>query len=229
MSKKQRHKCKKTERARRVRASRKRQIVVRRGAAAMTTAAAIAVGTSAYANPIRFDNPAHGEPGHFEWAVDGAETWLDFTQPANVQTGTETVNSSVVHYFDPLYYGNVFVSGGSVQNNPDPDYFVMGVDSGEPIPSGLLWSSSGYVNYNGTSYLPDGIPTYLGLRFDLGSGYQYGWIGVVRNAFELDAFAWGYETEPGVPIAAGAPEPGSLALLAFGAAGVASRRRRLND
>jgi hypothetical protein len=57
------------------------------------------------------------------------------------------------------------------------------------------------------SILPEGVETYLGVSFDLGAGTQYGWIGVVRNAAMLDAFAWGYETDPGVPIAAGAWPP----------------------
>ena len=98
------------------------------------------------------------------------------------------------------------------------------------IPSGFTWNNQRYSQYAGygpETLLPEGTPTYLGLRFN-GPNYQYGWIGVVRTSQQLEAFAWGYETEPGVPIAAGAPEPGSLALLAFGAAGVAGCRRRRN-
>ena len=80
------------------------------------------------------------------------------------------------------------------------------------------------------SYLPEGQPAYLGVRFDQGAGWQYAWIGVVRNPDGtdpalVDAFAWGHETTPGVSIPAGAPEPASLALLAFGAVAALRRRR----
>ena len=58
-----------------------------------------------------------------------------------------------------------------------------------------------------------------------GAGWHYGWIGVIRNAGNLQAFAWGYESDLNTPIAAGVPEPGTLAMLAFGAALALGRRR----
>ena len=49
-------------------------------------------------------------------------------------------------------------------------------------------------------------------------GVHYGWVAVERDyGIWLDAFAWGYETEAGTPIQAGAvPAPGTLAALVFG-------------
>ena len=81
------------------------------------------------------------------------------------------------------------------------------------IPTGNPWGYSGYSAYDGyPSNIPEGVAKYIGIRFDQGAGYQYGWIGVVRTGHELEAFAWGYETDPGVPIEAGAEsvEPGPI-------------------
>ncbi len=47
------------------------------------------------------------------------------------------------------------------------------------------------------------------------------WVRVVRTGMELDAFAWGYESEPGVSVAAGAgaevniPTASELGLFAM--------------
>ena len=48
---------------------RERKPVVRQGAEYLATAAAIATGTHAYAEVVRFENPQG--PGHFFWPFDG--------------------------------------------------------------------------------------------------------------------------------------------------------------
>ena len=73
-----------------------------------------------------------------------------------------------------------------------------------------------------------GQDVYLGARLKLPAQWHYGWIGVTRGGYyglELEAFAWGYETDPGVPIAAGIPEPGTLGMLALGFVGVGTATR----
>ena len=232
MSKQQRHERKKTERVRRR--------AMRNGAAALAAAGAIAAGTSAYADPVRFDNLAHGEPGHFHWphATGDPENFLDIAIPTTGQPASPTPTS--VSQIIDVVEGSVRLggpAGGGAQTSigapgfPD-GFFLVGVGAGEPIPtSGTAWSSGAnpiaYFSGFGT-LLPTALETYLGFKFDLGSGDQYGWIGVVMDPTDhtLDPFAWGYETDPGVPIVAGVPEPGSLALLAIGAAGLSTRRRR---
>ena len=102
------------------------------------------------------------------------------------------------------------------------DAFLVDFDWG--VPSGAAWGQQGFTyHYYYGSQLPEAEATYLGVRFDLGEGFHYGWVGVVREGTGLEAFAWGYETTPGVPIEG--PEPGTLAMLAFGAVLVGSRRR----
>lgn len=195
------------------------------GAAALAAAAAIAAGTSAYAAPIRFDNPAGA--GHFDWAeAPGLRNALDMVLPAESQPGGDLgPQSSILQVISN--YGYSYVGrGGAAGVETDGAYYLLGHASGTLIPSGSPWLNYGYnVGYYGGTFIAEGTPTYLGVRFDLGSGYQYGWIGVERSGTALDAFAWGYETEPGVGIPAGAPEPGTLALLAMGAVGVLRRRR----
>ena len=57
----------------------------------LAAAAAIAAGTQAYAEPIRFNNPAEGEPGHFDWLASfgstDPEAWLNITLPSTDQDG----------------------------------------------------------------------------------------------------------------------------------------------
>ncbi|KKK95342.1 hypothetical protein LCGC14_2673760, partial [marine sediment metagenome] len=191
-------------------------------AAALAAAAVIAAGTQAYAAPVRFDNPAHGDAGHFHW-VDAGFTeypWaghggLDVAAPAGGQPGSYYSLSSVDQQTNYPGLGYLGVNGGyyagGVQRNGY--YFVVGLDSGTLIPApGLSFAQRANCYYPGYTYIPEGVAAYIGLRFgDQWCGYygscQYGWIGVVRTGAELEAFAWGYESEPGAPIAAGAGGP----------------------
>ncbi len=225
---------KKTDRARRLGARFRHPLAsplcgshIKHGAAALAAAAVIAAGTQAYASPVRIDNPAHGAPGHAHWpTVGGIDFRLNIVEDASQQPGGG---------FDPAVFVQTVNTGagysqiggnGEIQVGGYGDYFAVGVLSGDLIPSGPSWGSSGMIYYTGLgSELAEGQDTYLGVRFDLGSGWQYGWIGGVRSGMELETFAWGYETTPGVPIEAGVPEPGSLALLAFGAAAALRKRR----
>lgn len=205
----------------------------KRAAQALAAGAAIAGGTQGYAAPQRFDNPGGSE--HFEWFGDpsGSPTGLDMTLPAGEQTGAFGL-PGVFQQANSLTYSYVRAgsSYGELQAGGPWDAFLVGVASGEPIPSGFVWAEYAKTNYPGYgTQLPYDEPTYLGVKFDLGSGDRYGWIGVEFSSadYTLDAFAWGYETEVGVPIAAGAPEPGTLAMLAVGAAALLGRRRRASQ
>ena len=71
---------------------------------------------------------------------------------------------------------------------------------------------------------------YAGFEFNTGAGEQYGWAsitmneGTPHNGFILDSYAYG---DPGDVVLAGqVPEPGSLALLAVGGAGLLAWRKR---
>ena len=196
------------------------------------TAAALAVAlvitAPADAVPIRFDNPVG--PGHFDWSGGlGEVIWLDITSPALNQPGDGGASSltQVIGPTDSNVGGNGGPSSAMVQLDSDFQFWAMGVDLGTNIPSGLPWGISGMTTFDGfDSPIVEGQETYLGVQFDLGVGIQYGWIGVVRTGTELDAFAWGYETQPGVPIAAGVPEPGTWSLLVLGSAALLRRRSR---
>ena len=77
-----------------------------------------------------------------------------------------------------------------------------------------------------------GDPAFIGFQFDAGDGIQYGWAEVTLetggdNPFTIERFAFG---SAGEAVAVGqtvsVPEPSSLGLLALGAVGVLSTRRR---
>jgi hypothetical protein len=196
-------------------------------ARALAAAAAIAGGTQAYGVPIRYDNPPGAE--HFNWIPTGTTGInLDVVLPASGQPVDGSSLSSFGQNVNSTF-GRITgrQTGAELQVGGYSTLFLVGVDVGSVIPSGAPWNFKGYSYYTGYgTQLPDNQQTYLGVRFNLGSGSQFGWVGVVRNGRELDAFAWGYETEPGVPVGVGTPEPGTLAALALGAAVLSGRRRR---
>lgn len=211
----------------------------KRAAQALTTGAAIAAGTHAYATPVRHDNPAGA--GHFSWLAGSADSVLNILNDSNSQPGAAAAPESFVKSLDGYGAGEaigVNAPSSGLQGRTVNGYgFLDAVAAGEMIPTlgtGLSFRTGGYIYttypyayyYAGIkSLLPEGVPVYLGVKFDQGLGDQYGWIGVVRTGQTTDAFAWGYETDPGVPIPAGAPEPGTLGALALGAAAVLRRRR----
>ena len=207
-------------------------------AGAMTTCLAATV----QAVPVRHDNPPG--PGHFNWDI-GAYFNIFLDGPS--QTGTDTNSLGSIQrqsYSEPgLRADSLFAWGDSVfawqlVNGVDANY-IAALSFGQLIPTPGMqepfqepWQGFNfYIDFPDypESAWPDGVPVYAGLRMrDVSASgpYTYGWLGVVRSGFDFDLFAWGYESVPGVPIAAGAPEPGTLALLAFGAIGVMARRRR---
>jgi hypothetical protein len=212
----------------------------------LAAAAAIAAGTQAYGEVVIFINPEAGEPGHFDWTFGPDEgppgtpaQWLDITLPSTDQGGGVGPSSvGQLHSFIGGYGGtrqrNYTSSGASVAASP---HFTLGLDAAAVVDGS--WSFSNYAvhiyhskptaygvpNYTITHF-PSSVASYMGVRFNDVDGYHYGWISVARNFLDFDAFAWGYETEPGVPIIAGIPAPGTLAALAFGAAVTRRGRKR---
>ena len=98
---------------------------------------------------------------------------------------------------------------------------------GDGIGPDLNWKSEGYTDWfvdpsdwsiPSASFLTPG--SYIGVRITLDDGVHYGWI---RGG------SWGYETSAGVPIAAGVPEPSSIALLALGAVPLLRRNRKMRQ
>jgi hypothetical protein len=132
-------------------------------------------------NPIRFDNPDGA--GHFVWYGNSADrTGLDITLDAASQTGVYGTMGVFGQRND--LPANDYIrspSGGYLQAGGYLDSFLVGVDAGTTIPSGLPWDSANcsiYLPDHGT-WLPVGEETYLGAQFPLADGLHYGWIGVV--------------------------------------------------
>lgn len=133
---------------------------------------------------------------------------------------------------------------GIVATPPNQNSFAVPFESGSIIgasfPSSSLytWNEgySGLISVRLVGFetvvlgLWGGIEAYLGVQFKIGENTHYGWV-QVENIFDdvgggiIKAFA--YESEPGVPIIAGAvPEPSGAMLVGMGGIFLLGRRKR---
>lgn len=205
-----------------------------------TLSAAFAAGFiahAAHADIVHFVNPAPGQPGHFAWRLErapGWESWLDITSPSTAQNNLISPNSVGQMYIDDPDEGspeNRSWGGAAISRSS----FAWGFFATSAYTSGtLIGFSSFWFSAYSTHVLemepssmvttfPEGARRYMGVR--TGDG-NYGWIEVERHGMNFTAFAWAYETEPGVPIVAGqVPAPGGAVLLAVGLVAASPRRR----
>ncbi len=211
--------------------------------AMLAAAAAIAGGTTAYADPVRFDND-----GSFTWEFG---TYLSLTEPAHAQTGADSGPGSFARILSrtPSDYGGYYEYNRIAASMPSDAvangymFLIDRLRAGQVIPDQLYhdlgapaWrqaSKIGRFYMNGAYYASHWYGArsgYMAHRFLLPDGYHYGWIAldiVDGRPRAIEATAWGYETEPGVAIEAGAvPASAPLATLALGALAGMTRRKR---
>lgn len=206
--------------------------------------AAIAMGTSGYAVPLR----GPGDPFFLE---------ANDSRPLDVNG--DDVNDLRFTMYGPMLWGEPYWEA-AVDTAPHADTLILGsypegafyflarrFSAGERIGPGgtdsplyYFTDAAYYVDFQGTLYdggaFRDGQAGFVGFKFEISGEYHWGWaeIQVARPPagkgksvdMLLQVHGWGYESEPNVGIDAGAPEPGTLAALAIGAAAVVGGRRR---
>lgn len=213
-------------------------------------ASVLAAGTMAYGDVVRHENDTG-----FGWFLNT----LDVMLPADQQNSAIGTDSAIyMDYFGDFYptfsYSHTYQTGGGAEvasggfNNgyaaPIAKDTLIGGDPAATFTNRVnfefAFTSCDYYDpydcYDGNrGILPESVRTYLGVRIDAGGLpgvdlFNYGWIAIERHGAFLDVFAWGYETDVNVPIAAGAvPSPGPLGVLAFGVAAGALRRTRRDE
>lgn len=191
-------------------------------AAAAATGAA-AVSTSSSANAAVIYSGLQNVP--IFPITDNGGVYFDFEAPfTSAQGPTRPTGWDV----------NPYASGASIYLNNNTAIVLAGATAadlafGTPITAASLFSGTGF---NGGVAIPAGSTGIFGFRFASNNGGDplqnlYGWARIsVAAAGNGNVVDWAYE-DTGAPITAGAvPEPGSLTLLAAGAAGLAQWRRR---
>ena len=128
-----------------------------------------------------------------------------------------TFNGLDFHYVGRLNFGDDIVNGNFL-----PNAGRMRFGASNPLASG-----AGYPNSQWAAV----VTGYMGLKFDVGNGVQYGWArlsmdGPNLNSYTVVDYAF---ADPGETLVAGqVPEPGSLGLLAVGAVGLLFWRNKRN-
>ena len=179
-----------------------------------------------------------------------ADAAVVYSGPQNISIGqfsSQSLNLDGDAYNDILLKNYVFVGGnyqgayvnfypGKLVGFTSGLSYVSALGTGDAISSATVGPFQGSMAYGGNNpnaEFNNVTDAYIGLAFPIAAVNHYGWIRVdVDNAAGTFLVKdWAYETQSGVGLAAGdglpvVPEPGTLGLLAAGAAGVLALRRR---
>ena len=158
--------------------------------------------------------------------IDGIVDFIFTSQETEFEAVTTGENRAIAQgypppYMDPGGYLVALAAGFLIGPDPSPHEWLRGDTHDLAIQSCM--------NIGCTRFgWPDGIH-FMGAQFFIEEEIHYGWIRLrnwlgVNGGYILD---YAYETEPGVPILAGAvPEPGTFLLAGAGALTLWVRRRR---
>ena len=134
-------------------------------------------------------------------------------------------------------FGNWVVGYTVGASDPKPGTYASALAGGETIDGSRAFVSGADVILSGKGVLPygefnDGL-AYLGLRFLLDGATHYGWVEIIgQGNGDVTLTRYGWDNEARVAVVtppAQVPEPGTLALLIAGAAGVLAMRRRQRE
>jgi len=198
--------------------------------AAAAVTAAVSQGT-ANAAPVSWDipditvGPAHLHGVVFNMLTGAAGTTFDTAGFGGA--GSMRMIGFYTGYANPYIYtpalsanGAFVVTAGTNAARLSPSALIDGnllFDFNPTYPS-----IGNYVNLGNWAV---GQRGFAGIRFDIGAGTHYGWADVSKPAAgQMTLHAFGYNDAPDA--ASHVPEPNSIMLLAAGAAGLASWRRK---